>query len=310
MVKPMSLNEELNKFFSESKKVVVREPLKFKASLGIGDRAYRRLRTREHMTTFTEVVGIATTAVGLARSGWIATTFFASKGFTASTLSAFGLGATAVTPVGWVIAAVVVSSTAYVGVTHLLERSKDNGLIVVPKYINTPLDIIAVALIELMLPVSLKIAHADGSMHESENRAIHDFYTDEWGYCSEFITRLIAEYQDQLDSVSYSTIADSLAAYCAGSKDCDKEAIMAAFMAHLRHVIEADGVIHESERAEINYLSDILIKKSEKAGGSVSVSNAIRAASQGLTYSTAAISESGKSIWRRIFARSQTPDQS
>jgi uncharacterized tellurite resistance protein B-like protein len=305
----MSLNEELDDFFSASKETVVREPLKFKAALGIGDRVYGLLRAREHMTTFTEAIGIGTTAAGVASSSVVAGTFFASSGFVASTLSAIGLGATAVTPIGWVIAAGVISSGAYAGVTHLMERSKDNGLIVIPKYINTPLDVIAVALIELMLPVSLKIAHADGEMHEAEDRAIHDFYTEEWGYCSVFVTRLIAEYRDQLDAVSYSAITDSLVKYCTDSKDCDKEAIMTTFMAHLRRVVEADGVIDEAERVEIDYLSTLLIAKSENSGGSVSVSNAIRAASQGIDYSASVISESGKSLWRKLFGKSQASDQ-
>lgn len=77
---------------------------------------------------------------------------------------------------GWVIAAGVLSGGAYVGVTRLLERSKDNGLIIVPKYINTPLDVIAVALIELMLPVSLKIANAGGGIQQSELTAIRNFF--------------------------------------------------------------------------------------------------------------------------------------
>jgi len=305
----MSLNEEINEFFAENKEVVVREPLKFKAALGIGERAYGLLRARQHMTTFTEAIGIGTTAATFAGSSAVAGTFFATSGFMASTLSVIGLGATAVTPVGWVIAAGVISSGAYVGLTNLLERSKDDGVIVIPKYINTPLDVIAVALIELMLPVSLKIAHADGGMHHAEDRAIHDFYTDEWGYCSEFIARLITEYRDQLDSVSYQKITESLATYCADSKDCDKEAIMANFIAHLRRVVEADGVIHEAERIEIEYLSSILIMKSENSGGSVSVSNAIRAASQGIAYSAVALTESGKSAWQKVSGKPQTSEK-
>jgi hypothetical protein len=78
---------------------------------------------------------------------------------------------------------------------------------VVPKYINTPLDVIAVALIELMLPVSLKIAKADGELHQSELVAIHNFFAEEWGYSSGFVTRLIEEYREQLDDVSYSRLA-------------------------------------------------------------------------------------------------------
>ena len=40
----MSLADELDDFFEESDEVLVQEPLKFKAMLGIGERAYGLLR--------------------------------------------------------------------------------------------------------------------------------------------------------------------------------------------------------------------------------------------------------------------------
>lgn len=279
----MSLAEDLDDFFADSDEVVVNEPLKFKAKLGIGDRAYGLLRAREKMTTFSEAIGIGATASSVAASGTVASTFFASSGFMASTLSTIGLGAAAATPIGWVIAAGVISGGAYLGVSNVFEKSKDNGLVVVPKYINTPLDVIAVALIELMLPVSLKIAHADGGMKPSEQRAIQNFFCDDWGYNPGFVSRLISEYRHQIDGVSYSRLATSLGTYCAESKDCDKQAIMTGFIEHLREVIEADNVIHEQEKAQLDYLTGLLIDESEKAGGSTAVTDALNAASNGLS---------------------------
>ena len=282
----MSLANDLDDFFAQNEEVIVNEPLKFKAKLGIGERAYGLLRAREHMTTFSEAIGVGATGSAIAASGAVAGTFFASSGFMASTLSVVGLGATAVTPIGWVIAAGVISGGAYAGVSRLFESSKDNGLIVIPKYINTPLDIISVALIELMLPVSLKMANAGGSMHTSELGAIKRFFSEEWGYNPSFVSRLIDEYRTQTDLVSYSKLAGSLGSYCAKSKDCDKEAIMTGFIKHLREVIEADGVIDEKEVEELNYLTGLLISESEKTGGSSSVTNALTAASERLSQST------------------------
>ena len=278
----MSLANDLDEFFAESEEVVVTEPLKFKAKLGIGERAYGLLRAREHMTTFSEAIGIGATGSAVAASSAVASTFFASSGFMAT----IGLGATAVTPIGWVIAAGVISGGAYAGVSRLFEKSKDNGLIVVPKYINTPLDVISVALIELMLPVSLKMANAGGGIQNSELEAIQGFFSDEWGYNPGFVSRLTDEYRTQTDSVSYSKLAGSLGTYCAESKDCDKEAIMTGFIEHLREVIEADGVIHEQEKLELSYLTGLLITESEKAGGSSTVTMALTAASKGLSHST------------------------
>ena len=237
------------------------------------------------MSTFSEAIGVGATASTIAASSAVASTFFASSGFMASTLSALGLGAAAVTPIGWVIAAGVVTGGAYLGVSHLFERSKDTGLIVVPKYINSPLDVIAAALAEMMLPVSLKMAHAGSGMTNSERKAIEAYFTDSWGYSSGFISRLVDEYSHQLDNVSYEQLAKSLGDYCADSKDCDKETIMTGFVTHLREVIEADGVIEPEEQEQIDYLTGLLISEAEKAGAGSMVTDALSKAAEGFSTS-------------------------
>ena len=271
----MSLTEELDNFFEESNEVLVREPLKFKAMLGIGEKAYGLLRAREHLATFSEAMGVGLTASSVAASGAVAGTFFASSGFMAT----IGLGAAAFTPVGWVIAAGVLTGGTYVGVSRMFEKSKDTGLVVIPKYINTPLDVIAAALIELMLPVSLKIARAGGGMGKEERQAIEAYFTDSWGYSSGYVSRLVDEYQEQLDSVS----AKSLGAYCADSKDCDKETVMSGFVAHLREVIEADGVLDAEELAQLQYLTDLLISEAKSAGAGTVVTDALSNAASGIS---------------------------
>ena len=278
----MSLADDLNEFFADGSEVIVAEPLKFKAKLGIGERAYTSLRARENMSTFSEALGVGTAAASVAGSTTVAGTFFASTGF----LSTIGLGAAAATPIGWVIAAGVISGGAYMGVSRLLEKRKDNGLIVIPKYINTPLDVIAVALIEIMLPVSLKIAKADGIIQDSELKTINAHFSDEWGYSSGFVNRLINEYQNQTDNVSYSALAKSLGTYCSESKDCDKQAIMTGFIEHLREIIESDGKIHPQEREQLDYLTSLLINQSEKTGGRSVVTGALKTASRGLSRSS------------------------
>jgi hypothetical protein len=293
MVKLMSLADELDNFFEEESEVLVQEPLKFKAMLGIGERAYGLLRTREHMATFSEAIGVGTTASTVAASGAVAGTFFASSGFMAGTLSAIGLGATAVTPIGWVIAAGVISGGAYAGVSHLLEKSKATGLVVVPKYINTPLDVIAAALIELMLPVSLKMAHSSNGMGSAERKSIEAYFTNSWGYSSGFVSRLVDEYQTQLECVSYERLAASLGAYCADSKDCDKEAIMSGFVAHLREVIAADGVIEAEEQEQLDLLTALLISEAESAGAGPIVTDALSNAANGISYGTNYVMDTG-----------------
>ena len=261
----MSLESDLEELFADENELIVNEPLRFKAKLGIGERAYKLLRAREQLRTFSEALGVGGAGAYIAGSTVVAGTFFAKKGMIASALSAVGLGAAVATPIGWVLAAGVVSGVAYMGVSRLFELSRDDHLVIVPKYINTPMDVIALALIELMLPVSLKIANASGAISDAGRVAILEFYSQEWGYSKAFIARLIEEYERDLDKVSFASLAQSLNEYCAANEDCERNIIVDDLILHLREVIEAGGVIHEQELRQLEYLSGILMAPESKS---------------------------------------------
>jgi hypothetical protein len=259
----MSLASDLDELFADEDETIIIEPLRFKAQLGIGERAYALLRAREHLTTFTEALGVGATASAAAGSSVVASTFFTSGGV----LGWLGIGA-ATTPIGWILAAGVASGAAYVGVSRFFERSKDKHLVVIPKFINTPLDMIAAALFELMLPVSLKIASSDGELCDPEKRALHDYYVDEWGYNPGFLDRMIDEYQTNLDEVSFARLAKSLEEYCQSNPVCDPKIIMDGFVTHIREVTEANGSIDEQELQRLNYLTQLMTPAAEKSQAS------------------------------------------
>ena len=254
----MTLADELDEFFSDEKEVLVVDPLRFKAQLGIGEKAYGSLRTRENLRTFVEALAVGGVASGAASSSVVAGTFFANTGFVATALSSIGLGAAAVTPIGWVIASGIVFGGAYAAASKLLERNKTTGLVVVPKYINTPLDVLAAGLVELMLPVSVKIAIADGAMCDRERDSITAYFVDKWGYNEWFIARKIADYERGSGEISYEPIAKSFKKYCDESKDCDRRTIVSDFLSHLEDVVYADGVLNDQETAELEFLRNLL----------------------------------------------------
>lgn len=93
--------------FSEVTQVIA-EQLRFKAKLAIGENAYTTLKLKNKLADFWEISGAVGTGAAVAQSTVIASTFFAPGGL----VGLLGLG-TAVTPIGWVIGAAVISGGRY-----------------------------------------------------------------------------------------------------------------------------------------------------------------------------------------------------
>ena len=284
----MSLESDLDKLL-EGEESIISVPILFKEKLGIGDKAYAFVRARDKLTTFTESIGIGATASGLAASHVVAGTFFAQQGILAS----LGL-ATAATPLGWVIGAGMATGAGYLALSSLLERSKDEHVIVTPKYINTPLDIIATALIEMMLPVSLKVAKADGELSSHERRVIVHNYVNRWGYNKDFITRMIQEYEEHLDDVSLSCVADSFNLYCRDNPDCDPASICMKYKEHLAEIATENGQIKQAEQAVLDEFISLLDSASEPGYFNATFEN-LKSGASSISSSAGAVIDKGAS---------------
>ena len=119
----------------------------------------------------------------------------------------------------------------------------------IPKYINTPLDLIADQMLGLMLPLSLKIAKADDDqITESEREAIVDYYAGEWGYARVFVDRAIKTAENLVANKSYKELSKSLMEYCDKNKDCKRKAVVQFLLTHLDEFIETEEKSVHQER--------------------------------------------------------------
>lgn len=231
---------------------VVSEPLKFKLQLAIGEDAYTSLRVRKAVFEAWDVFGAATSAAAIAKSSAVASALFPSSGV----LSAIGIG-TATTPVGWVVGAAVVAGGAWIGITRYVREHADARVKTVPEFINTPLDIIGLALFDLMAPLVLKVAHVDGEIDQAEAQAIERWFVREWGYDPSFVQKGLAFFDSRLDEVRIADIATALARYKRESPDCNYRVMTREVVRFLREVIEADGVIDEREEMAVESIAHI-----------------------------------------------------
>tara|TARA_R110002072_G_scaffold3149_7_gene23526 strand:- start:14740 stop:15582 length:843 start_codon:yes stop_codon:yes gene_type:complete len=231
---------------------VVSEPLKFKAKLAIGEEAYTSLRLKNTANDIWDVAGVATVTASVAKSAAVASTFFTPTGI----LAFLGVG-TAVTPVGWVIAASVLASGAWFGITRHLKSVSSGKVTTIPTFINTPMDVIALGLFDLIAPLALKIADVDGHIHEKERELIISYFVNEWGYDSNFVNQGITFTESKLSEFKIKEVAKVLAEFKKANPDCNYKTMTQETLSFLKEIIEVDGKIDEREEMAVEKVEAI-----------------------------------------------------
>jgi uncharacterized tellurite resistance protein B-like protein len=254
---PVESAQQVNAF-AEDLDCVIADPLKFKRKLRIGEEAYAVLRLKSGVQGLWDVGGVAMTGASVAASPIVAGTFFASSG---GLLSLIGIGAAA-TPIGWVIAAAAATGGAYYGVTRLVRKQVGEMVDTIPRFINTPIDLLGMQLLDLIGALALRVASIDGEISPAERASIERHFIDEWGFDAEYVTRAISVLATNANDTRVKLIAKALTEFQAASPDCNANAMQVELLTFLREVVEADGVLDEREELAVDAI--IAVFKHEK----------------------------------------------
>jgi hypothetical protein len=211
---------------------VVAEPLRFKAKLAIGENAYASLRMINRTREIWDVLGAAGAGAALAKAG------------------ALGLGAAA-TPVGWVAIAALASGGACYGLYRWMGNTKGERVIEIPKFLNTPLDTLGLALFDLIAPLALRLAAVDGTIEPAERQALVQHLVDDWGLDDGFVTQAITQIEPGVMQGSVEEMAAELSAFLHANPDCNHRAIATDLGEFLRRLLEAGGPLSEAEEAAL-----------------------------------------------------------
>jgi hypothetical protein len=211
---------------------VVAEPLRFKAKLAIGENAYKSLRMINKTREVWDVLGAAGAGAAVVKSGVL------------------GIGA-ATTPIGWVALAALASGGACYGLYRWLGDTKGSRVIEIPKFLNTPLDTLGLALFDLIAPLALRLAAVDGAIEPAERQALVQHLVDDWGLDKRFVAQAIAQIEPGVMQGSVEDMAAELSAFLHANPDCNHKAIATDLGEFLRRLLEAGGPLTEAEESAL-----------------------------------------------------------
>lgn len=232
---------------------VVAEPLRFKAKLAIGEDAYTSLRMVSRAREVWDVLGAAGAGAAIAKSSLVASTFFAPSGL----MGAMGIGAAA-TPIGWVAFAALASGGACYGIYRWLGHSKGSRVIEIPKFLNTPLDTLGLALFDLIAPLSLRLAMVDGAIETAERAFLRQHLVEEWGLDPRFVDAAIGAVESELAEAPLEVLAQDLSDLLHSNPDCNQKVMVEELITFLAQMLEAAGPLSNEESLALARVSQTL----------------------------------------------------
>lgn len=232
---------------------VVAEPLRFKAKLAIGEEAYTSLRVVNRVRELWDVLGAAGTGTAVAKSSLVATSFFAPSGL----LGALGIG-TAATPIGWVAFAALASGGACYGLYRYLGNSKGSRVIEIPRFLNTPLDALGLALFDLIAPLALGLARVDGQIDPEERALLTTHLVEDWGLDRHFVNQALQVIEPGLKELTVEAMAMELASFLHANPDCKHQVIAADLSGFLREMLASAGALTPAEEQALAKVAELL----------------------------------------------------
>jgi len=287
---------------------VVGDTNKFKLKLGIGEDAFTSLKLAKSLQTLWDVKGAAGAGAAAAATPAIATTFFAS---TAGPLTFLGIGAAAATPVGWVMGAAVLSGGAYYGAMRMIGNFNSSRVDSIPRFINTPIDLLGATIFDMMAGLSLKVSSLSHSIDDVERSAVIDYFVEEWGLSTEYTQAALPIIESSIQGKSLKDMAGSLAEFQMENPDCNPNQMKKDIKSFLEEIAYSDGDYSEVEELAIEAVENILnhslaghrqIVKAATAYAKISadtLGNAASSASKVVDSATKNASSLVKAIWNK-----------
>jgi len=245
------INERLKDFFDEmDSEKIVEIPERFKIKLELDERSYKYLSSAKNLKEFVEV--ITTSGAGALSGGayyWATATAFSRF------LLVFGIGS------GWWVPVAVGGGVAFAGIClikYCFYRADKLTMDHIPKFINTPLDILGASLADVLVYPAVKISICDGHFSKSEYDFIVNSLYEEWGINKEYCVKVVKAALDSIYEYSYQATFDLISGVCGQNKELNRTKICTDVCRLVEGLVYADGEFTIDEHAELIEMRKIL----------------------------------------------------
>lgn len=222
---------------------VVENEDRFKAKVGAGAGVFTSLKMADLLGDLSKTGGFAGAGAG---GGSLIASALAPKGV-AALLTFFS----PFSPVPYIVGASVASAGMFYGVTRLYRSYYGSRVEEIPRFLNTPIDVLGASFMDLVGSLAVKVAAIDGNIDQVERRVISEYFVDEWGYDPDYTSHALDLLEETTDEQRVSEMAATLAEFARTNPDCDFSKIQNGLKALLTEIAEADGKFDEREEMAI-----------------------------------------------------------
>lgn len=202
----MSLNQKMKDYFDKNKiETIFSNEQQFKLKLNLTDSTYQYLINVKNLEKFASSL-----AVGLASAAAVYATWLASLGFIAKAGLLLGLASN---PIGWMVLSGAGGAILMYGGKTLIDKFDKEAHDKTPKFLNTPLDFLGQQLMNIILPIAVKLSMQNNTIDSKlEEEIIKEFKS--WGYDESYLKGDLKAIKFMIDDLKIEKTKEKLQAIC------------------------------------------------------------------------------------------------
>ena len=198
----MGLHEDMKDFFEKQNiECVFSDEIEFKRKLNLSDKAMSDLLMAKDLDKYGSTLAAAMATGAVAYIAWLS-----SLGFIGQAAILVGLGSN---PIGWIALAAGAGGLLMYGSKTAINKLDENAYERIPKYLNTPLDVLGTTLIAVILPIYLKLAINDKNIIKNSLDNIMEEFSN-WGYDRNYLEQTINTFMKGLGELKIEDTKEKL----------------------------------------------------------------------------------------------------